>query len=190
MPKPAAIDNDFLNHLVQTRGEQNHVCALIQEFFRSLDLEPFLHRLIWQYETDKTNPVIRQLLSEKIVIPCALDDILMANGSARGRYYEMLVQEIYRELHGENYPCDVFQEWKYQKSLGEVHCIVMCMFLNCVCLLSDDKDAKDLRGVLERKTGCSIPICSRTDCRKYLQEHSRNCTLQSDDLRRLCHTRD
>lgn len=188
MPQPVAIDTDFLNHLAETNGEQGHICALIMEFFQSLNVVPQMHELLWQYEVEQTNPVICQLIENQTIQIRPIVQTLK-NDPTKKRYYDMLVRSIYRELYGEEYPCDVFNEWRHKKSLGEIHSVVMCMFLNYMCLLSDDKGAKDLKIVIQKKVNYSISICSRADCRNCLQQSQDKCTLKSSDLRRLCHVR-
>ena len=188
MPIPAAIDNDFLTHFAGTNGERDQVCALIQDFFQSLNVTPQMHELVWQREVRQDDPVIRQLIANQTVQIQTIVQKLQGNPQ-KARYYEMLVKSVYRELYGEEYPCDVFTQWKYQQSLGEIHSIIMCMFLNYVCLLSDDKAARKLQWVMKSKAGRDIPIYSREDCRKYLQEHPDQCTLAAKDLRHLCHVR-
>lgn len=188
MPRPAAIDNDFLSHLVETSGSQKEICSLIRDFFQGLDLSPELHQLIWQYETDQKNPIIRQLLVEKVMAFRALPDILTTRPEG-GRYYEFLVRNVYREMTGREYPCDVYTEWRKFQSLGEVHCAVTCLFLNYVGLLSDDKEAKSLKTIMKHKAGRPVQILNRTDCRNYLQGHPDCHNLSSNDLHRLCHIR-
>lgn len=188
MPKPAAIDNDFLNHLVETTGSQEEICSLIQDFFQGLDLSPELHQFIWQHETDQNNPVIRQLLVDKVVALQTLSNILTTRPDG-GRYYELLVRTVYREMTGREYPCDVYHGWVKSQSLGEVHCAVTCLFLNYVCLLSDDKEAKNLKTIMKHKASRPVTILNRTDCRNYLQENPDCHNLSSNDLHRLCHIR-
>lgn len=185
MPRPAAIDNDFLDHLAETDGPRDEVCRLIRAFFQGLDIVPELHELICRYELPRENPVILRLIQEKTVAIRPLADILTSR-SGGGRYYEMLVRNLYKEMEGTDYPCDVFEEWRRQQSLGEVHCVVMCIFLGYACFLSDDGGAKNLQFIVKNKMTQDIPIYSRADCREQLRG-TPGCGLTSNELKRLCH---
>lgn len=186
MPKPAAIDNDFLSHLVETSGSREEICSLIRDFFQDLDFSPELHQLIWQHETEQDNPVIRQLLIDRTVVLRTLSDILTARPGG-GRYYEFLVRAVYRDMTGLDYPCDVYEEWRSSQSLGEVHCVVACLFLNYACLLSDDKRAKNLKTIMRHKAGRPVEILNRADCQNRIQENPGRHNLSSNALHRLCH---
>lgn len=188
MPRPAAIDNDFLGHLADTRGQEAEVCGMIRRFFQGLDYAPELHELICRHETPRDHPVILRLLREKVVEIRPLRDILTSRPGG-GRYYEMLVRNLYKEMKGADYPCDVFEEWIRHQSLGEVHCVAMCFLLNYICVLSDDGDAKDLRQIMSDKTARDVPIYSRADCRERLRA-APGCGLTSNELKRLCHEKD
>ena len=193
MFQKVAIDNDFLQHLAGTHGDAEAVRDMIRRFFQDLEYEPLLHELVYRHEVIlKSHPVIERLLAEKDVRiaplfpatePDAEEPILPSD--AEKVWYEYLVEEIYKNFMGESYPCDVCSGWKAGKSLGEVHCVVMCFSMNLPCLLSDDKGAKALRNIADSMLGKKVSIFSRQDCQTCLQGKLHN--LKRGELRRLCH---
>ena len=189
MARPVAIDTDFLLHLAETQGEKEKICGLIRAFFQGLEVEPEYHELLFRHELPRENPVVLKLFQERALTIRALADIVTNRHAAGGRYYERVVKELYHEMTGEDYPCDVFEGWVRKRSLGEVHCVAMCFFLGYDCLLSDDRDAGQLQRITDSKLSFPVRIYSRRACRDYLQEHGDKHSIPAGDLKRLCHIR-
>lgn len=186
MPQEAVIDNDFLQHLAETNGSPEDVCRMIQAFFQELDVSPLLHEYVYGNEVNQGHSVIRKLIDEREAIKIArLFGDVLKSAPAQRTYYELLVKQIYQSFTGKPYPCKVFGEWIRGKSLGETHCVVMCLFMNLACFLSDDRDAKSLREIIKGQSAHEIEILSREDCRRQIKDNLH--ILQRDDLRKLCH---
>lgn len=189
MTKPAFIDTDFLNHLVESRWPDD-LFGLIVRFFEALDVSPQMHPFVHKNEAIKypTPIVVKLFAAEKVVVPEL--DIILNKYKYGARYYETLVRNIYKDFMGAEYPCkDVFSEWKDRCSLGEVHTAVMCVLLGFTLFYSDDKDAKMfLSKVVRKQTGWQICIKNRNDCCIFLS--SKDCrSLNHTELNSLGHSR-
>ena len=80
--------------------------------------------------------------------------------------YEGMVTQIYGDYTGMMYPLsDVCSGWQKGCSLGEVHSAVMCVFLGCEYLFTDDKVAvRHLGKVIKGQTQASVQIVNRRMC--------------------------
>ena len=104
-----------------------------------------------------------------------------------------MVKTIYKDFTGIQYPfVNVFDGWKAQLSLGEVHTVVMCAFLFWDCLLSDDNDAaKKLQRIVQNRLNWEVKIFSRKKCCDSLKNKgpSDRQGLTSNELSKLSHSR-
>lgn len=184
----AVVDTDFLNHLVEIRKPPDYVHTLICDFFDALRVRPVIHPLLFKYEVPSGQVSISKLFSEKIFEVVPFVEFLGNVNDPRRRYYAMQIAEIYKEFKGCSCPVsDVFCHWEKKASLGEVHCVVMCFFLNCPLFLSDDKDAQRLSAILKRKTQYPIVIYNRQDAGETLKAHG--CSFGHTQLNLLTHFR-
>lgn len=161
----AAIDSDFLNHLLDIKNSKD-VVDLIRRFFNALEVTVTMHPLVYKNEVQfAPRKNIRDRLIEDSIISITEKDRFLGE---RKRYYFMQVREIYKDYMNEEYPCPLDENsWVSGKSLGEVHTVVMCHILSYLCFLSDDKGAKQLQNIVNerylhpftvynRKDGCNI----------------------------------
>lgn len=192
MLEKVAIDTDFLDHLVTIQRHED-VYDLICRFFQALGVAPNMHPLVFENEIAvKDNQISKKLFENHIVCVPTFQEI--CQGIAGGkRYYEQMLAQIYYDFMGTDYPCaDICTDWKAQKSLGEVHTVVMCAFLLWDCFLSDDGVAqKNLSGILYNRMTHPINIYSRgnrCDSLKGKVPVDR-CGLTSKELKLLGHTR-
>ena len=165
MPKRAAIDTDFLTHLAGIRNIDD-VYALIVRFFIAMDVEVIMHPLVYEHEKSPTaNPIIDKLFAEGIILVPALQDILDAKPGGR-LMYEGMVMQMYGDYTGKKYPLsDVCSGWQKGCSLGEVHSAVMCVFLGCEYLFSDDMGAvRHMSRIIKVQTQTSVETLSRKMC--------------------------
>jgi len=165
MPKRAAIDTDFLNHLAGIR-DIDDVYALIVRFFCAMDVKVIMHPLVYKHEKSPTsNPIIDKLFTEGIITVPTMQDILEAKPGGR-LMYEGMVTQVYGDYTGKKYPLsDVCSGWQKGCSLGEVHSVVMCVFLDCEYLFSDDMDAvRHLCKIMKMQTQTSVDVLNRKMC--------------------------
>lgn len=195
MPEQVAIDNDFLQHLlgITSYPKAEDLYQAICRFFSALDVSPAMHPLVYEKETcDSLNDVGKKLFDDGIVGVESFQTFLSGDAVKR-QYYETMVQAIYQDFMGVPYPCkDMFNEWQCQKSLGEVHTVVMCVFLGWNCFLSDDKDvARDLGGIVHSRMTHPINVYNRQACCERLKGKTpdQRCGLTSKDIGYLSHTR-
>lgn len=169
----AAIDNDFINHLVETKFDDEKLVAVLSIVFSELNLSAIMHPLVYEKELLKDNARIKLLFGSNVVSNVSFDDILQ-NDAARKDYYIYLVTELYRSLNGDELPAigeDVFAYWAHKKSLGEIHSIAMCLICECGVFLSDDKDSKALKRYVERSSIGKVDVYNREEfINKHMQE--------------------
>ena len=192
MPERAAIDNDFLNHLLGIKTEPDLV-NLIKRFFRALQVSVFMHPLVFDHEASIINNKTRnELLADNTITVMPLENIWENTPGGR-EYYSMMVKGIYRDFTGKDYPCeDMFGQWLAMQSLGEVHTVVACAFVLCECFLSDDRGAADLlQGIVLRRLNRPINIYNRQNRCDYLRtlDISEREGLNSNELKKLAHSR-
>ena len=185
-----AIDNDFLNHLLEIRTYPN-LEDLIFRFFSALQIRAVMHPFVRHNEAEiKQNVVRDNLFSAGIISEVNLDELLFCD-EEKVKYYSMIVRVIYKDFTGKDYPCkDVLHDWVSQSNLGEVHTVVMCALLYYDCFLSDDGDAaRDLQGIVSRRLAWRVNIYNRKRSCDYLlslPQESRSA-LNRSEIRLLAH---
>lgn len=188
---PVAIDNDFLNHLLEIRMYPQ-LDQLIKRFFAALQVSVSMHRMVYDHEAKVVENSLRDsLVADNTLSVVELDTIWNCNPSKKA-YYKMIVQAIYKDFTGMQYPCDnFFEDWRAQCSLGEVHTVAMCALLMWDCFLSDDKKAASkLQEIVSRRLNWTVNIYSRENRCTYLKGLSlaEREGLNSSELKKLAHT--
>lgn len=184
----AAIDNDFLQHLLNIK-KCNDVIDLIYRFFDSLQksvvMNPFVHKheaLIAQ------NEKLSLLFEREIISLIPFDEIKDDEGTFA--FYFTLVKQLYRDFTGSEYPCAENEDsWLCGKSFGEVHTVAMCSMLLIPCFLSDDKEAKQLQTLINERYLSQIEIHNRQECCEMLKglEATQRKGLKSKELHWISH---
>ena len=163
----AAVDTDFILHLVETEGISD-INAAVSLLFEELNIIPLMHELVYDNELNCHGSTLGvsqvkalELFSLGLIHVKPLNDIIRAPGAEA--YYKILFEEIYYKFSGSTLPSiDLFSEWVTTSSLGEVHSVVMCFFIGCGIFLSDDRKARSLKTYLINGTaGFEISIYSR-----------------------------
>ena len=165
----AAVDTDFLLHLVTTDGLGDDRCEIIAELFEKMLVEPIMHGLVHDYELQKpaqrpTAPdaaLALELFAAEVVAVKPLEDIVGEDPDARD-YYKLVFSELYQDVKKKAPPIDdILTEWTYHESLGEVHSAVMCVFLDCGLFLSDDNDSRTLKTSVLTKFNFNVTVYDR-----------------------------
>lgn len=163
----AAVDNDFVLHLVETDNLPTDVFAAISMLFDELNVNPVMHELVYKNELNCNGATLSssqqnalKLFSLGTIQVKLLADIISAPGA--DVYYAILFKEIYNKFSKKPLPSmNVLTDWVTQSSLGEVHSVVMCFFVDCGIFLSDDREAQALKTYLNESTGFVINIYNR-----------------------------
>lgn len=168
----AAIDTDFLNHVVSMKCSQSDISTLLDNMFSALSIECIMHPLVYQNEIQSSKPEF--LFTAKIIQVPSLSDIF-EDETQKQYYCEILVPELYKQLTGEVYPIDfknILNQWQSGKSFGEVHTVSMCLLCGCALFLSDDHGSKQLQQIVETTSMGSVKVYNRSDFLKLYETNS------------------
>lgn len=158
------VDNDFINHIIETRLDKTIIAEKLEEALLFLCLSAFMHPLVYEnelLEKFKTSPIF----ADNVVIKASFFDIHLDDPS-RKQYYVMMVKDLYYSLFGEilDFSDDeVFTKWLRMKSLGEIHSLSTCLLCGCKMFLSDDKDSKILHSIIVNKCMGAVEVVNRTE---------------------------
>ncbi len=161
--RSAAIDNDFINHLAETRIEDDKLVCILGKLFSAVEMEAIMHPLVYDNELPKNNQRVMRLFQDEVVHRVDFSDIT-GDIDAKKQYYAFLVKNFYFELLGEEFPESderIPYHWKARSSLGEIHTCAMCLLCGCLIFLSDDRDSRELARIIEQKNMCSIKVYNR-----------------------------
>lgn len=165
----AAIDNDFLCHLMETDltkagYQQESLHDFISEFLRQISPEVVMHCVVYENElmyssnSQTLRTAAKQLFDEGVIRKYDWNEIFP--DAVREKYYEMVLEDLYESWKGEPFPVVNWkQDWQRKSSLGETHTIAMCVMIGCRIFLSDDKGAAALAGILDQKLADGIQVC-------------------------------
>lgn len=159
----ALIDNDFLNHAIETKLDENSKCALLNSIFDVLKKDPVIHPWISDYEVMWDSKTVKNIISKTNIKKAAWDDV-HGNQIAQKTYYEILFKELFKKTHG--FPpasSDIFTFCTKKQSLGELHNITACMVCCCNLILSDDKDTKRFKTMISQTMICDFEVYTRDE---------------------------
>lgn len=168
--KTAVVDNDFINHVIESNLKDEDLVTVLNTVFSELDLTAVMHPLVYEKELLPDKDRIKLLFCKSIVQKAEFGDIFQ-NDAAKERYYIFLVSELYRALTGKALSATgkaVLSYWVRQNSLGEVHSVAMCLTCGCGIFLSDDGDSKALKAYVEQKAIGKINVYNREE---FIQKH-------------------
>ena len=116
----------------------------------------------------------------------SFDQDIFQSNTARETCYRFLVPELHRRLTGAALlnGVDVVTYWKRQSSLGEVHSVAMCLVCGFGLFLSDDRDSKALKQIVEQQSLGQIDIYNRQEV---LDRCSDACGLPRADRKAFAH---
>jgi hypothetical protein len=167
----AAIDTDFLNHVVSMKCLQSDISAILIKMFSTHSIECIMHPLVYKHEVQSSKPLF--LFTSKIIQVPSLSDIF-EDETQKQYYCEILVPELYKQLTGEVYPIDasnILNQWKSGKSFGEVHTVSMCLLCGCALFLSDDHGSKQLQQIIETTSMGSVKVYNRSEFLDFCSEN-------------------
>ena len=159
----ALIDNDFLNHAIETKLDEESKCALLNSIFDAIKKDAVIHPWISDYEVMWDNKTINNIIS-KIKIKKATWDDVHGNQIAQKTYYEILFKELFKKTNSLPIAIhDVFTYCVKKQSLGELHNITACMICGCNLILSDDKDTKRFKRIISQTLTCDFEVYTRAE---------------------------
>lgn len=188
--KSAAVDNDFLNHILESNIEEDRIIEILNLIFAELSLVAVVHPLVYDKELQLNDPKVSRLFSEGLLNKVEFSDIF-SNDKEKKAYYIFLVSELFNSLKGYSIPAtgdNILSYWVRKKSLGEVHTVAMCLVCGCGIFLSDDGDSKKLKRHVGLKSLGKIDVYNREE---FLDKHIREGTtrISRDERRSLAHSR-
>lgn len=163
--RSAAVDNDFINHIADTKMDEDRILNLLRIILSELKLSAIIHPLVYKYEVLKENKCIARMFQENIIEIPTFEDIFCGD-PGRKAYYYFLVTELYNAIQGE--PCpfagdEILSKWKRMQSLGEVHSLSMCLICGCGLFLSDDNDSKRLASYIAARALGRVAVYNRKE---------------------------
>lgn len=112
--KEVAIDNDFLNHLLEINSHKykGDTTELIRRFFAALNVAPIMHPMVYTHEAKVVPNAMRDVLFNDGTLSVKELQTILDARKGGANYYTMMVKNIYKDFKGVNYPCsDMFQHW-------------------------------------------------------------------------------
>lgn len=159
----ALIDNDFLNHAIETKLDEKSKCDLLNSIFDVLKKDPVIHPWISDYEVMWENKTVKNVVSKTKIQKATWDDI-HGNQMAQKKYYEILFKELFKKTHGSPISAnDIFTYCVKKQSLGELHNISACMICGCNLILSDDEDTKRFKKMISQTMTCDFEVYTRDE---------------------------
>ena len=184
----AAVDNDFVNHLIECKLPDSQLISDLQTIFSDLNLTAIMHPLVYENELLIDKHRVALLFSESVIHKVEFNDIFQGNPEYKA-YYFYLIEELFHSLRGESFPVSgdqILTYWVRQQSLGEVHSISMCLTCGCGIFLSDDWDSKRLKRYIDRIALGSIEVYNRQELvSKHIEEAEKS--LPRSDRQSLTH---
>ena len=185
--KCAAVDNDFLNHIAETKMPPKKIASYMTDAFSNLKLVAVMHTLVYEKEV-LHNEQTDLFFDDHIIHVVDFSDIFQES-SAKKKYYCQLVARFYNQLNGVHIPAageTVLSYWKRQESLGEIHSLSMCLTTGCAIFLSDDGDSKYLKEYIERNSLGDVKVYNREEYFDLLKSQS-GVEISRSAVRALTH---
>ena len=186
--RTAVLDNDFINHLVECRMDNDRLFSILRTAFERLNLTAVVHPLVFEKEVLQSDKRIAALFAEQILRKAEFDDIFQGNREKK-KYYIYLIKQLYYGLKNQHFPVSddqVLTYWVRRNSFGEIHSITTCLVCQSAMFLSDDKDSKTIQAYAMRKSLGCVNVLNRNDFfEKYISEG--NTDISKKERRSLTH---
>jgi len=187
--KIAAIDNDFVNKLVECKLNDETLLQRIKTILFELNLSTVMHPLVYEKELLIKKKRAALFFERQIIHKMEFSEILQEDPE-RINYYIYLVGVLYEKLTGTVLPVfgeEVLTYWAYRENLGEIHSVTMCVVCGYGVFLSDDGDSKILREKLRDDSIATIDVYDRKELvEKHLQEGE--TIIPRTERRQLAHS--
>lgn len=186
----AVVDNDFINHLVESKLEDSRLISVLNIVFSDLELSAVMHPLVYEHEVMHDHNRTKLLFDQKVVHAATFEDLFQGDSNKQS-YYTFLVTQLYRKLTGNVLPVSgnaVLRYWVRKNSLGEVHSLSMCLICQCGIFLSDDSDSKRLKKYIDQMSLGKVAVYNRTE---FFDKHMNEGTIRlvRSERKSLTHSR-
>lgn len=182
----AAVDADFILHVAEINRPPKQVTDILEQILASLDLCAVVHPLVYDKELTIKSGTVSMLFSENVIRNLSFDRDIFQSDPGKEAYYRFLISELYQRFSGISLPSgvDVIRYWTRQSSLGEIHSIAMCLICGFGLFLSDDRDSKALKRIVEQQSLGRIEIYNRQEV---LDQCNDACGLPRADRKAFAH---
>lgn len=183
-----AIDNDFLNHILETELEESVLIKTLNELLSFFNVQAIIHPLVFKYEVPE-NKKVKTVFNEGFISKVEFENIIKNDDEKK--YYIFLIRMLYRALLGKQLEFsddEIFNRWIRKESLGEIHSVSMCLVCDFGVFLSDDGDAKKLKEYIEKNFIGTIDIYNRKQMFEKYKE-SGGSAISRTERNRMCHIR-
>ena len=184
------IDNDSLCHLADTNLPEDTIVRDVKRLFEGYNSVAIVHPLVYKNEVPPSNHTINRFFDEKIIQAPKIEDVYQSD-ELKKQYYILTLLDLYRSYFGVELEIpedEIFLTWKKKCSLGELHSLVMCLVCDCQIFISDDKDSKAIKTLIESKLHTSIKVFDRKEAFNNLPQDEKQ-KIPSAERKRLSHIR-
>lgn len=83
----AAVDNDFIAKVAQTRKSSMKPAQILVEIFRALNVQGVIHPLVYDKEVMQENPIVQSFFVEQVINRLGFEDIFQGDEDKKGLLY-------------------------------------------------------------------------------------------------------
>lgn len=194
MSKPEAlVDTCFL----QKFSKEGKNVELLKRVLENLDFQPVIHPYLWEHELSMYS-YVKELEKMGLIRIASYEEFLFDEDDVElytqqflelyeqlGKYYEIINSKKHVEPLPEN--CNIFTYRKARTSIGDVHIILMAVYLQIPVVFTEDGDIEALNSLARRKIYSEIyqmDIYNALDAVKQIIEKT-DCPFSKKDIERL-----
>lgn len=142
MKDKVVLDSDFCQILL-SKNSKEEAKAFFKSVFICLDLHPCLHEYVYKEELFNIDSV-QDLVNENFIQVISIEDLASSIGAKK--LYVILFKDYYKYMNEQEWidKDDVFSKRYAGKNMGEIHSLILALYLKIPCFFSNDKGAKTL----------------------------------------------
>lgn len=194
MSKPEAlVDTCFL----QKFSKEGKNVELLKKILENMDFKPVIHPYLCEHELSMYS-YVKELEKMGLIRIASYEEFLLDKDDVE--LYTQQFLELYEQL-GEHYKitnskkhieplpekCDIFTYRKARTSIGDVHIILMAVYLQIPVIFTEDGDIETLKSLARRKIYSEVyqmDIYDALDALKQIIEKS-DCPFSKKDIEKL-----
>lgn len=142
MKNKVVLDSDFCQ-LLLSKNNKEEAKVFFKNVFICLDLHPCLHKYVCEEELFNIDSV-QDLVNENFIQVISIEDLTPS--IADKKLYMILFKDYYKYMNEQEWidKDDVFSKRYAGKNMGEIHSLILALYLKIPCFFSNDKGAKTL----------------------------------------------
>lgn len=142
MKNKVVLDSDFCQILL-SKNNKEKAKLFFKNVFVCLDLHPCLHEYVYNEELFNIDSV-RDLVNENFIQVISIKDLTSSIDDRK--LYVILFKDYYKYMNEQEWidKDDVFSKRYARKNMGEIHSLILALYLKIPCFFSNDKGAKTL----------------------------------------------